>query len=49
MLARVIFTLRMNVLAVLPLFAGIALVGNNRFMSEAIDPLRTRFKSLQTN
>ncbi len=39
-LARVIFTIWMNVLAVIPLFVGIAMVGNNRFMSEAIDPLR---------
>lgn len=39
-LDRIIFTLRINVLAVLPLFVGIVTVANNRFMSEAIDPLR---------
>jgi len=37
---RVIFTLRMNLVAALPLFIGIVTVGNNRFLSEAIDPLR---------
>jgi len=39
-LARVIFTLRMNVFAAIPLFFGIISVSNNRFSSEAIDPLR---------
>lgn len=37
---RIIFTLRMNLVAALPLFIGIVTVGNNRFLSEAIDPLR---------
>jgi hypothetical protein len=39
-LDRIIFTLRMNLVAALPLFFGIVTVGNNRFLSEAIDPLR---------
>ena len=37
---RIIFTLRMNLIAALPLFIGIVTVGNNRFLSEAIDRLR---------
>lgn len=37
---RIIFTLGMNLVAALPLFIGIVTVGNNRFLSEAIDPLR---------
>lgn len=37
---RVIFTLRLNVLAMLPLFIMLVVVGNNRFLSDAIDPLR---------
>ena len=37
---RVMFTLRMNLVAALPLLIGIVTVGNNRFLSEAIDPLR---------
>jgi hypothetical protein len=39
-IARIIFTLWMNVLAILPLFAGTAVVANGRFMTDAIDPLR---------
>jgi hypothetical protein len=39
-LERIIFTLRLNVLAVIPFFVGVAIVGNKRFLSKAIDPLR---------
>lgn len=39
-LGRVLFALRMNLIAIIPLFAMIAAVGNNRFLSEAIDPLK---------
>ena len=39
-LERVIFTLQLNVIAALPLFVSIAAVGNGRFLSKAIDPLR---------
>jgi hypothetical protein len=39
-LARLLFALQMNVFAVLPLFAMIACVGNERFLSDAIDPLK---------
>lgn len=39
-LDRIIFVLRMNVLVVLPLFIGLVIVGNSRFFSKAIDPLR---------
>jgi hypothetical protein len=38
--SRIIFTLRFNVLAVLPFFIAVAAVGNARFLSKAIDPLR---------
>lgn len=37
---RLMFALKMNVLAVIPLFVWIAMVGNERFLSNAIDPLR---------
>jgi hypothetical protein len=37
---RLVFALKMNVLAVIPLFVWIAMVGNARFLSDAIDPLR---------
>jgi hypothetical protein len=36
---RLAFTLCANVFAALPLLIGIIVVGNNRFLSEAIDPL----------
>jgi hypothetical protein len=39
-LERIIFTLRLNVLAVIPFFIGVAIVSNERFLSKAIDPLR---------
>ena len=38
--ARLAYTLRANVFAMLPLFIMIAAVGNSRFLSEAIDPTR---------
>jgi hypothetical protein len=38
--ARLVFTLKMNAFAILPLFVGIAAVANGRFASAAIDPLR---------
>lgn len=39
-LDAVIFTLRMNVLALLPFFVGLVVIGNGRFFSDAINPLR---------
>lgn len=39
-LERIVFTLRMNLLAALPFFILLAMVGNARFLSDAIDPLR---------
>lgn len=39
-LDRLIFTLELNVFAVVPFFIGVAVVGNARFLSKAIDPLR---------
>lgn len=39
-LARVMFALGLNVVAILPLFVMIATVGNSRFLSDAIDPLK---------
>jgi len=36
--SRLAQALRVNAFAVLPLLAGVIAVGNNRFMSEAIDP-----------
>ena len=39
-LDRIVFTFWMNAVAILPLFAGIIVVGNNRFLTDAIDPLR---------
>ena len=37
---RLVFTLKLNVFAVIPLFVAVAAVGNGRFLSDAIDPLR---------
>jgi hypothetical protein len=37
---RLVFTLKLNVFAVIPLFIAVAAVGNGRFLSDAIDPLR---------
>ncbi len=39
-LERIILTLQLNVIAVLPFFIGVAVVANGRFFSSAIDPLR---------
>jgi hypothetical protein len=36
--SRLAYTLQANAFAVIPLLAGIMAVGNNRFLSEAIDP-----------
>lgn len=40
LLDRVIFTLQLSAVAVVPLFIMIGAVGNGRFLSRAIDPLR---------
>ncbi len=37
--ARLVYTLRFDVVALLPLFMGLIAVGNGRFLSDAIDPL----------
>jgi hypothetical protein len=37
---RLIFVLRLNVIAAIPFFIMLASVGNERFLSKAIDPLR---------
>ena len=39
-IARIVYTLKLNVVAILPFFIGVAIVGNGRFLSNAIDPLR---------
>lgn len=39
-LERLIFTLKMNVFAVLPFFVMMIFVGNGRFLSDAIDPTK---------
>ncbi len=39
-LDRLVFAFKMNVLAITPLFVMIASVGNGRFVSRAIDPMR---------
>ena len=39
-LARLIFALQINAIATLPFFVMVAVVGNGRFTSEAIDPLQ---------
>ena len=36
--SRLAYALQANVFAVLPLLIGIMVVGNDRFLSEAIDP-----------
>jgi hypothetical protein len=47
---RIAFALRMNVLAVAPLFLMIVFVGNGRFLSDAIDPTRhLETKSIEVN
>jgi hypothetical protein len=40
--SRLAYTLQANVFAILPLLAGIIVVGNDRFLSEAIDPTLQR-------
>ena len=40
MLDRLVFTLQWNVVATIPFFVELAVVGNGRFLSDAIDPLR---------
>ena len=40
LLDKLVFTLRLNVLAAVPLFVGLVVVSNGRFLSRAIDPLR---------
>jgi hypothetical protein len=35
---RLAYALQMNAFAILPLLAGVVIVGNDRFLSEAIDP-----------
>ena len=37
---RIAFALRMNIFAMMPLFVMLAAVGNGRFFSDAIDPLK---------
>ena len=37
---RLAYALRANIVAVLPLFIMFAMIGNSRFLSEAIDPTR---------
>jgi hypothetical protein len=39
-LSRIVFTLQLNAVAVVPFFIMVAMVGNGRFLSDAIDPLR---------
>ena len=39
-IARIMFTLQMNVVALVPFFVGLIAVSNARFLSDAIDPLR---------
>ena len=47
---RIALTLQLNVLAALPLFIGIITVGNSRFLSDAIDPLKHKEdKMLEVN
>ena len=48
--SRLAYTLQANAFAVIPLLAGIIAVGNNRFLSEAIDPtLRKEDEVTQIN
>jgi hypothetical protein len=35
-----IFTLKLNVFGIIPFFVAVVAVGNGRFLSDAIDPLR---------
>jgi hypothetical protein len=48
--SRLAYTLQANVFAVLPLLIGIMAVGNDRFLSEAIDPtLQQESRAMQVN
>src|SRR5215813_10339766 len=48
--SRLAYALQANAFAVIPLLAGIITVGNNRFISEAIDPtLRKEDAAIQIN
>jgi hypothetical protein len=48
--SRLAYALQANAFAVVPLLAGIITVGNNRFLSEAIDPtLRKEDAATQIN
>src|SRR5262249_43015059 len=48
--SRLAYALQANAFAVIPLLAGIMTVGNNRFLSEAIDPtLRKEDAATQIN
>lgn len=38
--ARLALALQMNVIAIVPLFLGLIVVGNSRFLSTAIDPMQ---------
>lgn len=38
LIERIVYTLRADAIAALPLLVGIIVVGNDRFLSEAIDP-----------
>src|SRR5271166_2640364 len=40
--SRLAYALQMNAFAILPLLVGIMIVGNSRFLSEAIDPTLNR-------
>jgi hypothetical protein len=50
LLDRLVFTLQMNLFAVMPFFIMVAVVGNGRFLSEAIDPTKhLENKSIEIN
>lgn len=47
---RIVFTLKMNVIAVIPFFVMMVFVGNGRFLSDAIDPTKhMESKELEIN
>ena len=47
---RLIFAVKLNVLAIFPFFIMVATVANGRFLSEAIDPLRhTENRAIEIN
>ena len=45
--ARIVFALRLNVIAVLPFFAMLVAIGNSRFLSDAINPLAQKERADQ--